>query len=71
MYERLTGFEMLFQERYQVVLFKHQLPVQVRDSEVRQRAQTLDHEFLVLVLTDLSCKVSDVILQENSRALLK
>lgn len=61
----LTGFEVLFQEGYQVVFFKHQLPVQIRDGEVRQRAQTLDHEFLVLVLTDLSCKVSDVILQEK------
>lgn len=57
-----TWFESVFQEGHQVVLLEDQRPVQVGDGQIGQRAQTLDHKLLSLVLADLSRQVTNVIL---------
>lgn len=60
-----TWFESVLQVGHQVVLKEDQLPVQVGDVQIGQRAQTLDHELLGLLLIDLSCQVTDVVLRER------
>lgn len=63
----VTRFEALFEVRDEVVFAEQQLPVQVRDGEVRQRAQTLDHKLLVFFRADLSCQITHIILQQRKR----
>lgn len=60
-----TWFEFVFEERHQVVLLQQQLPVQVRDDEVRQRPQTLQNPLLLFFSADLSSQVTYVVLKEN------
>jgi len=61
-----TWFESLFQVGHQVVLLEDQRPVQVGDGQIGQRAQTLDHKLLrLLLLTDLGCQVTDVFLHAD------
>lgn len=61
-----TWFESVVQVGHQVVLLEHQLPVQVGDGQIGQRAQTLDHKLLCLLLTDLSCQIPDVVLPAHT-----
>lgn len=61
---RHTWFKSVFQVGHQVVLVENQGPVQVGDAQIGQCAQTLNHKLLRLLLVNVSCQVTDVVLQK-------
>lgn len=63
----VTWFESVIQVGHQVVLLEDQRPVQVGDGQIGQRAQTLDHKLLRLLLTDVSRQVPDVFLPADGQ----
>lgn len=63
-----TWFESVFQVGHQVVLLEDQRPVQVGDGQIGQRAQTLDHKLLGLLLADLNRQVANVVLPSDRGA---
>lgn len=60
-----TWSQLVLEVGDQLVLLQNQLPVQVRDGQIRESAQALDHKLLLFIVGDLGCQVPDIILDET------
>lgn len=61
-----TWSESVLQVGHQVVLLEHLGPAQVGEGQIGQRAQTLHHKLLILVLTDLSRQLVNMVLTTHT-----